>query len=442
MQKINVPTRSIGRISLGLSTPITFELQLLDVAVKGKKAFESYLNKESPNYGIDEQVMSLEILQEIELWENDGNRNLLVERARDQVVRVKHHKSLHTRALVIYRDFLNLSLARSRSSDSTETLSSQWGTRESTEFNSSMERMGKEYSSSSQDWTLDGKFDKMLCIELPDTVDEESSSYMDYCSRAQGEASGSSCEILSIFGVPSCEEISIFDNPKQTDEGVVTPVAHLYEKLLIADDSEGRDSIFSLGRRNSHWSKVCSNMTLGGKDQECFSWDVSDVKIDLCNDQTPKALGDFPGKDFKYPIQWTIDGITYEARNVSELRSKHCIVTEGIFKKRLKCHTWRSYYGFFFNTGVMIYFKKDVFKKAADFRKSTVIMPKGKQLRLNIDDVLVSSRLTNWQVKFESAKHLNTWCKTVVKFSKGLKPENDGIRHLVVSPMSLLSKQI
>jgi len=444
MQNINIPTRTLGRISLGLSTPTTFELQLLEVAVKGKKAFESYLNKESPSYGIDEQVMGLEILQEIKLWEKDGNRNLLMERARDQVVRVKDNKSLHTRALVIYRDFLRLSLAQSRSCVSTEPLSSQCRTRESTELTSSMERFSrdKEYNSSSQVQTLDEKLDRMLPIELPEAVDEESSSYVNSCSKTQGEPSGSSCEIQSILGAPSCEEISIFDKPKEADEGVITSGARFFEKLLITDDFEGRDSIFSRGGNNSHWSKVCSNMTSVARDEECFSWDVSSVKIDLCNDQTQKALGDFPAKDFKYPIQWTIDGITHEARNLSKLRSEHNIVLEGIFKKRFKCHTWRTYYGFFFNTGVMIYFKKDVFKKAVDFRKSTVTIPKVKQLMLIINDLHVSSRVTNWQLKFESAKHLSTWCKTIVTFSKGQKTEIDGIRQSVGSPMNLVSKQI
>jgi len=432
----------MGRKSLGLVTATTFELHLLEVAVKGKKAYESYLNKESPIYTIDEQVMSLEILQEVKLWAKNGNRNFLVDRARDQVVRMKDHKSLHNRALVMYRDILNLSLARSRSHESTKTLSSLCRTRESTELISSTECVSREYNSSTQVNTLDMKQDKMLPIELPETLDEESSSYIDYCSRALGESSRSSCEILSILGSPLCEELLIFEKPRDTDEGVVTPGSHFYEKLLIGDESDGRDSILPLGRRKSHWSKVHSNMIWAARGEECFNWDVSDVKIDLCNEPTTKAFGDFPGKDFKHPIQWMSDGINYEARNVCDLRSKHDVAAEGIFKKRLKCHTWRSYYGFFLNSGVMIYFKKDVFKKAADFRKSTVIIPKDKLLRLNIQDVHVASRVTNWQLKFGNAKQLNFWCKTFVKFSKGLKTEIDEIRQSVGSPMNLISKLI
>jgi len=438
---LNISTRPIGRTSLGLSTTATFELQLLEVAVKGKKAFESCLNKESPSWDIDEQVMSLEILQEIKLWEKDENCNLLLERARSLVVRMKDHRSVHQRALLIYRDFLNVSLTRSR--ESIET-SSQCQTRESTELTSTTERVSREYSNSSQVQTLDEKLDEMLSIELPETVDEEPSIHIEYCSKAQGEPSGSygsSCEVLSIFDGASCEEISIFEKPKETDEGVVTPGARFFEKLLTAEESEGCDSILTLGSRDSRWSKVCSKLTPGVREDECYSWDVTDVKIDLSYEQTSKTLRDFPANDFKNPIEWTIDGITYEAKSVSELRSKYDVVMEGVFKKRYKCHTWRSYYGFFFNTGVMIYFKKDVFKKAADFRRSTVTIPKGKQLRLNIHDLHVASRVTNWQLKFDSANHFNSWCETIVKFSKGLQNETDGIRQSL-SPRSLISKLI
>jgi len=436
------PTRPVGRTSLGLSTPFTFQLQLLEIAVKGKNAFENFLNKECPKYGIDEQVMSLEILQEIKLWENGGNRNLLLERARDQVVRMKDHKSLHKRALVTYRDFLNLSLARSQSYESTDTQSSQCRTCESTELTWSTERvssLSREYTSSSPACTIDEKLEQMLTIVLPETVDEESFSYVEDCSRAQGELSGSSCDTPSLFGGASCEELSIFEMPENADEGVFTPGA---QKFTTAEESEGCDSILSLGCRNSHWPKVYSNMTPRVQEQDFFSCDVSDVKIDLGINQIPKALGNFTEKGFKYPIQWTIDGITYKARNESELRSKHDIVTEGIFKKRFKCHTWRSYYGFFFNTGVMVYFRNAVFKKAADFRKSTVTIPKGKEQRLNIHEVHVASRVISWHLKFDNAKHRNTWCNTIVKFSKVLTTEIDGKPQSVDSPMNRISMLI
>jgi hypothetical protein len=438
--KAHVSTRPLERTSLGLSTHTTFELQLLEVAVRGKKDFESYMNKMSPSYGIDEQVMSLEILHEIKFFEKGVNRNLIVERARDQVVQMKDDESLHKRALVVYRDFMNLSLDRQR--ESTETLSSPVQSSGSTEFTSSIEHVSREYSTSSQANNIDEKLNEMLSIALPEIVEEESSGHIEYCSRAQGEASGSSCDILSIFDGTSFEEMSIFEKPKETDEGVVTTGERFYEKLLLAEVSKGTDSIPSQGSRDSPRFKVYSKKSQGAIDEECFSWDVSDVKIDLCNEQAQKVPPDFPGKELKFPIQWTIDGIPYEARNIAELRSKHDIAIEGIFKKVFKCHTWRSYYGFLFNIGVMVYFKKHVFKKVADFRESTVTIPKGKQLRLNIHDVHVASRVTDWQLKFDSAKHLKTWCETIVKFSKGLKTEIDGIQPSLSSPRNLISKLI
>jgi hypothetical protein len=438
--KARISNRPIERTSLGLSTAITFELQLLEVAIKGKKGFESFRSKMSPSWGIDEQVMSLEILEEIKLWEKGVNRNLLVERARDQVVKMKDDEILHKRALVIYRDFLNVSLDRSR--ESTETSCSPVQSSVSVEVTISMENVKGEYSTSPEAKTIDEKLNDMLSIELPEIVEEESSGHIEYCSRAQGEASGSSCDILSIFDGTSCEEMSIFEKPKETDEGVVTTGARLYEKMLIAEVSKGTDSILSQGCRDSPGSKVCFKISQGAREEECLSRDVSDVKMDLCDERAQKVRGDFPGKDLKFPIQWTIDGISYEARNIAELRNEHDIAMEGNFKKGYKCHTWRSYYGFFFNTGVMIYFKKDVFKKVADFRKSTVTIPKGKQLRLNIHEVHVASRVTDWQMKFESAKHLNAWCEIIVKCSKGLKTEVDGIPQPLSSPRNFISKLI
>jgi len=90
----------------------------------------------------------------------------------------------------------------------------------------------------------------------------------------------------------------------------------------------------------------------------------------------------------------------------------------------------------------MIYFNKDVFKQVADFRKSTVTIPNGKQVRLNIHDVHVASRVTNWQLKFDSAKQLDTWCETILKFSKGMKTEIDEIQESFGFPGNLISKLI
>jgi len=210
---------------------------------------------------------------------------------------MKENKCLHKRALVIYRDFLNLSRARSR--ESLETLSSQSRTKSITKLSSSFERVSKQCSSSPPVHSLDEKFDEMLGIELPETVNGESSSYLEYFSRAWGESSGSSCEIISIFDGASSEDMSIFEKPKETDEGVVTLGAPFNQKLSNTDQSEGCNSILSLGQRDSPWSKVCSKIIPEAKEEECFSWDNSEEKVDLCEEHALKVLGDFPGKDFK-----------------------------------------------------------------------------------------------------------------------------------------------
>lgn len=404
--------------SLGLFTPTTFELQLLEIAVKGKRAYEASLDKEASTYGIDKQVMSLEILQEIKIWEKERNINLLVDRARNQVVKMKSHKNLHKRALLIYRDFLNISLSSAR--DSTETSSSQYRSHESTGLTSSLVRESREYDSSSQVYTLDEKFDEMLGIELPESQDEESSSLKEPCSGLfQGEPSGSSCEVISLLGDMS-HDASIFEKPTETEEGVLAPAARFSE--LTLDDSEGGDSVLFLGNRERDNSCTKIRLRRMKPQKDIFSWKASDVKIDLYGDELPQILGEFPGKEFKHPIQWTLDGIIYNAQNIAELRRKHNIVLEGVFKKRW-CHTWRNYFGFLLDTGVMLYFKKDDFRKFADFRKSTVSMPKGKQQRLSIQDVYVRSVSTNWELKFDSANHLITWCETIAEISKGLNDE-------------------
>jgi len=421
MQKkpyLTAQARPFRGTSLGLFTPTTFELQLLEIAVKGKRAYEACLEKEASTYGIDKQVMSLEILQEIKIWEKERNIDLLVDRARNQVVKLKSHKNLHKRALLIYRDFLNISLSFAR--DSSETSSSQYRTNESTGLTSSLVRGSREYDSSSPVYTLDEKFDEMLGVELPESLDEESSSLKEPCPRLfQGEPSGSSCEVISLFGDMS-DDGSIFEKPTETEEGVWSPGACFSE--LTLDDSEGGDSVLYLGNRerDNSSTQILSKRTKTKED--LFSWKASDVKIDLYSDELPQVLGEFPGKEFKHPIQWTVDGITYNAQNIAELRRKHNIVLEGVFKKRW-CHTWRNYFGFLLDTGVMLYFKKGDFRKFADFRKSTVSMPKGKQQRLRIQDVHVRSVSTDWELKFDSAKHLIAWCETIAELSKGLNDE-------------------
>jgi len=192
------------RTSLGLLTSTSFELGLLEVAVKGKKTFETLWNKERANYNVNEQIIFLEILQEIKLWEKDGNSKLLVERARNQVVRIKNHKSLHNRALLVYRDFLNLSLSR----DGVEFGCTECQARESKDCPISLD----DVNSTSQVLTIDEKLDDVVqSIKFREPLQEGTPTAKETSSRTpQGEPSGSSsCGIVSMFGDVSCSSTLI-----------------------------------------------------------------------------------------------------------------------------------------------------------------------------------------------------------------------------------------
>jgi len=413
------------RLSLGLLTPTSFELRLLEVALKGKKAFENLWNKESANYDVSEQIMFLEILQEVKLWENDGNSKLLVERARNQVVRTKDHKSLHNRALLVYRDLLNRSLSR----DIIEFSDTQCRARESYEHPAALVRESHHVNSLSQVLTIDEKLDDVQSIKFREPMEES-------CLRTpQGEPSASSSfELISMFGDGSCSS-SIFENPTELTEGA-TPGTRTSKKLSemvrSSDKNEGEDSISSQDNKNNpssqlglkdmrrSWSALKKNLARRATTEFPIR-DKADLKIDFSEKQAPQVLSNFPGEDFKCPIWWTVDKVTYEAKSIADLRRKHYILIEGSFRKRCITRTWRHYYGFFLDPGVVIYFRKGVFKKAADLRNSTLNLPNDKPCRLDIRDVIIASSLSNWLLKFDSAKHRDAWYEMVEKICKGQK---------------------
>jgi len=427
MMHPNSPKR---RTSLGLLIPTSFELRLLEVAVKGKKAFEALWNKESRTYGVNEQVMYLEILQEIKLWEKEGNSKLLLERARNQVVRIKDYKSLHNRALVVYRDFLNLSLSR----DSIEF--NQCRARESKDCPIPYLREGPEFSSMSQLLHVEQKLDEQS-VKYKKPLDEGSPTAKDTNSRTpQGEPSASSsCEIISIFGDVSCSS-SIFDNPNPSDmaEGA-TPGARLSKRVteivIAADKREGEDSVPSLEIKNDSKDELISESgmkaDLAGSDSlEVLSKGDSDLKIDS-EKEVPQVLQNLE-KDFNIRIWWTIDSVSYREKSIADLRSNHHILIEGSFRKRCRSRRWRNYYGFFLDTGVVVYFRKGDFKKFADMRNSTPSLPKHKPCRLDIKDVIIASNANNWLLKFDSANHRDAWYKTVDKISKDHKDKMNDLQ--------------
>jgi len=395
------------RTSLGLRTPRLFELQLLEIAVGGRRALEKYWDEEGERFPISERVMCLEILREFEQFEKYGSMDTLVERARNQVVKMKGNKDLHHRALLVYRYWLNLSISR-------ESLSQ---TRRE-ESLSIRKCESKEYSRSSHVLNIDERLDLMIGIELPEIEDWETSNQPESITKKQeGEpsGSGSSCEVVSLFDdTMSCETLSIFERPIET-EGFISPDGlgcqekRSSEMSLYADGWEERDSMFSV--QDSLNSPVPS--------PKYMTWNDDELKIEFEGDKQPKVRRSFPGKDFEKPIEWKVDNITYKAASISDLQKNHDIVIQGSFCKRGgRFYTWRNYYGFFLNTGIMLYFRKETFKKAADFRKSTPSIPKSKPFKLNIQGLYVNSKAAHWLLKFANEKKLNAWYETILKFSK------------------------
>jgi len=325
------------RKSLGLQTCASFELQLLEVAVRGRKVYENSWNDQAT---IDEQVMFLEILEEIQLWEKIGCNKLLVERARNLVVRLKDPRSFHQRALVVYRDIL------CSSSSPTGTISSlqqreEWGT----DPPGSLVPYRNTESSYSQTLTLDEKFDEVMNLEFPDSDDDESSMSIEFYLRAtQGEPGRISREQTEKFSEVSVERLSIFKKPTMIDH--FTP-GELSETISNAENFWDEDSTINLENRYIPCMQLCLGdesppelvlkKTIEQKESKEFSdRDGADEKIDMVDVQAPQLLGSFPERDFKFPIWWTVDGVTYRAKSIADLRSKHNVLIEGAFRKRCR----------------------------------------------------------------------------------------------------------
>jgi len=375
--------------------------------------------------------MCLEILGEFKQFEKDGNIDMVVDRARNQVVKMKGNKHLHHRALLVYRYYLSLSISRKSADYGNQTRREDLGTP------AKRERESKDYSRSSKQLTIDERLDLMIRIELPETEEEDSSNELESGTNTQqGEPSGSSCEVVSLYDDNmSCETLSIFERPIETEDYIPTGSdvslcvfrgKSLEERWLDGEKSEEGDSTIYL-------RDTLNSPTLHQKYVNC---DDVDLKIDP-EGETPKNVREsFPGKDFKYPIEWKVDKITHKAMSLSDLRRNHDIVLEGFFRKRGgRCHTWRNYYGFFLETGVMLYFRKEAFKRLVDFRKSTPIIQKSKKFKLNIRGLYVDSKVSDWQIQFANEKKLNTWYETILKFSQSL--DNDGLEQLLSPPKKL-----
>jgi len=422
--------------SLGLQTSASYELQLLEFACRGRKAFENSRNQKGT---IDEQVMFLEILEEIQLWEKVGCNKLLVERARKLVVRMKDHRSFHQRALVVYRDILFLGHSRT---DTNCSLQQREGW--VTDTPDPLVRFRNTDSSSSQTLTLDEQFDDVMSLELPDTDDDESSISIEFCLRtSQGKSSRISCELTEEFDEVSGGSLSIFKQSTLADEVFITPLDFTPDKLPESYSNAGNfnkgDPTLTLENRNIRCIQLCLGdephpqlvlkKTIEQKESKEFSdRDGADEKIDLMDVQVPQQLGSFPGRDFKFLTWWTVDGVTYRAKSITDLRRRHNVLIEGAFRKRCRYHKWKTYYGFILDTGIMLYFREGVFKKVADFRNCSHVFLKVDQCSLNIRDLHLPSRVTNWNINFADKKVCKTWYEIIVKISGYEKTEIGGLQ--------------
>jgi len=424
--------------SLGLQTSASYELQLMEVAVRGGKVFENTWNERAT---IDEQVMFLEILQEIQLWEKAECNALLVERARNLVVRMKDNKSFHRRALVVYRDIL-CSRHSPKGTDCSLSGRKAW----IMDTHGSLSPDRNKVRRSKEAFTLDEKFDQAMSIEFPVTDDDESSTSSLNCSRTvSGEPSQTSCELISKYNDVSGESLSIFKKPPVID--VITTFEFSPGELSEFDSSvenyEDEDLAIYLENINIRYTQLCLGdgslpplilrQSIEQKESKEYSdREIADEKTDLQDGKSPQLLGS-PGKDLKCLIWWTVDRVTYRAKSIDDLRSSHNVLIEGTFKKRCRSRRWRSYYGIVLDSGIMIYFRNGVFKKVADFRNCTHLSLKAEQFRLKIENLRLGSRVTNWILKFSCKKTCKTWHEIVVKISRNEKTEVSGLNDALLA---------
>jgi len=343
-------------------------------------------------------------LQEVDVWEKDGNLKLLQDRGRNLVVRLKDVEELHQRALVVYRDLLDLSHSRS--------------TRCSFRAD------------------IDEKFDDILVVDLPHVFESSltSSSEKFVAEKVLGEPSSEDLG-LSIFMMPEEEEGAIACTAETSTPGEVgpeksNPIARsIFLETRRINSTAYQDSSYAKG--------ICSDDEKARRslpaDEGYFKKDSKASSSDGYASRSSTVLGSFPWRNLKDPaewkmkdpIEWKIDKTTYMVKCINDLRTNHKVLIEGAFRKRCRAHKWRNYYGFLLATGVLLYFRKEIFKKVVDIRNSIIIQPRSKQFRLCIEGVVVESRECNWLMEFDRKDHLAIWKDHMALLSRGLKIEID-----------------
>jgi len=408
------PTRSA---SLGLQIPMDFELKLLETALKGKKVFESFWEKESAEYDVRKRVICLEILLELEAWEKDGNLDPLERRVNELVQRLKRVDiNMYNRGMVVYGGILEFK-------------------------NSQIE-------------TLDAKFETMLTVDLPQTMTEETNEFRTPRSESQVSVSAFRNISLGVAGVSSTlgnlrpnfnasEELSIFQPPKENEANHPSTIGCVTAKISNigehCSETQLSDSILMLGfdgdldTCTNNGEKTPQESQLQLKD--CFKTELIEEVLSIENDDELKldsfasekisgngiVISNFPVKEFKDPLEWTVGQSKFKVTSIAELRIKHHVLVEGNFRKRCRGLKWRKYFGFLIGSGVMIYFRDGIFKKVADFRNSTISKLDGKQFRINFQNVYVDSKPTQWLLEFCDADDLNLWYEKIFPFCNGIR---------------------
>jgi len=392
-----LPSSPNWNVSLRLGISAEFEVNLLEIALKGKNAFETFKDIEGADWDTRKLEMWNEISQDIEHYEKNGNLKRLEERGKDLVTRIeKSDSNLYKRVTVVYNNILERKLSQEN---------------------------------------LDVNFEKMLNTELPALEESKIDGLSPMIMVPPGRIDG-----LSIFDSPLAKSKEVIKFPNVSK----TSTAHNFtEKHSLGTKSRlSKETVFVVpwildddlgaGSNNENTQRDMDN----AKQLRCYwkkdnleevlniEYDDDDLKVHY--EAEKMVLGEFPEPDFKAIVEWTVGQQTFKVNTIAELRRKHNVLIEGDFRKRCKGLKWREYFGFFMDNGTMIYFRDGNFKKVADFRESTISKMDDKYSRLTIEGVNVdNSKLRDWLLEFKDVETLVFWYRKFKRFCKGISGNLD-----------------
>jgi len=366
------PIERKTRKSLGLKVSPVFQLRLLEGAAKGKRALKTFRDDDLT---IPQQVLWHEVLRDVEIWEETGSVEPLIERVGKLSQQLEERdQDLSERATRVCSSF----------SDS------------------------KKYQEKPP-----------LLLDIDSTSLLLSPTLRDGPQDLPGEPTYSDEKISES---QSCVDID-YDQEMLARS---TSFDHSKWKLNFE-----RDRLLSKGEDSQPGSvKWCLLLKKSSSEDESklknhFDEKVREQKSSRLNvlskvvEHKPAGivLDEFQGEDFQKKITWKLDNIVHTAFNIKDLKAKHDILIQSAFEKRCKGFRWHGYYGFLLNTGVLIYFRKKrkrgmLFKKAADLRNNTVTLPNNEHFRMN---VFTNER--NWPLRFATRERLDIWIDAINGFS-------------------------